>query len=283
MLLIFMRPIYDESQRRGYETLWYFQEKAEKFFPFDREKVKHCQTIDELISFNADINFAPGNVIPHYIPGVKIQIFHGMAGEKSGHFHIRQYFDLYLTQGPYFTNRFLKLKQKFKNFEVKETGWCKLDSLFINENSNESLKPSGYKHILLYSPTFSPSLTSATKFKESIFKLADNKDYFIYIKFHDKMDKNVSAEYKQFAESNENVELYNNTNIKPLLQACDLMISDTSSVVYEFLLLDKPVITFNSNSKNIRWEDINNGEKLADVITSNLTQDPFKNERKWFF
>lgn len=278
-----MRSLYLQLKKQGYETLWYFNKKVEQYFPFDKNKVQYTTTIDDLITFKADVNFAPGNVIPHYIPGVKVQIFHGLAGEKSGHFHIRHYFDLYLTQGPYFTERFLQLKRKYKNFEVKETGWCKLDSLFTPDESIEKLRPKGYKHVLLYSPTFSPSLTSATKFKKSIFELAQNQDYFIYIKFHDKMDKLVAKEYQDFADSKSNVVVYDDTNIKPLLQLCDLMISDTSSVVYEFLLLDKPVVTFNSTSKNIRWEDINTGEKLKDAVDSNLNQDPFKDERKWFY
>ncbi len=278
-----MQSIYQQLDKQGYETLWYFNKKVEQYFPFDKNKVQYTTTIDDLIKFKADVNFAPGNVIPHYIPGVKVQIFHGLAGEKSGHFHIRHYFDLYLTQGPYFTERFLQLKKKYKNFEVKETGWCKLDSLFTIEESIESKKPKGYKHILLYSPTFSPSLTSATKYKESIFELANNKDYFIYIKFHDKMDKLVAKEYQDFADSKDNVVVYQETNIKPLLQLSDLMISDTSSVVYEFLLLDKPVVTFNSTSKNIKWDDISNGEELNISVIKNLNEDPHKEDRKWFY
>ena len=37
-----------------------------------------------------------------YLPGVKIQVFHGYAAEKKDHWIIRRYFDTYFTQGPYF-------------------------------------------------------------------------------------------------------------------------------------------------------------------------------------
>ena len=56
-----------------------------------------------------------------------MQRFATFIDEKKGHFRIRKYFDLYLTQGPFFTKKFNELKKKFKNFEVVETGWPKLD------------------------------------------------------------------------------------------------------------------------------------------------------------
>ena len=42
----------------------------------------------------------------------------------------------------------------------------------------------------------------------------------------------------------------------------DVMISDTSSTVYEFLLLNKPVITFQTVAKDIYWIDIQQTDEL---------------------
>ena len=44
----------------------------------------------------------------------------------------------------------------------------------------------------------------------------------------------------------------------------DILISDTSSVIYEFLLLDKPTISFNNISKNIQWLDSKEYEGLSE-------------------
>ena len=41
--------------------------------------------------------------------GGEIQIFHGYAAEKKDHWVIRRYFDIYCTQGPYFTSHFKAL------------------------------------------------------------------------------------------------------------------------------------------------------------------------------
>jgi len=69
-------------------------------------------------------------------------------------------------------------------------------------------------------------------------------------------------------------------NIVKFLLMADVMISDTSSVVYEFLLLDKPVITFKCNSNNIKWENSNSYSGLTELVEENLNKDSFKSERK---
>ena len=43
------------------------------------------------------------------------------------------------------------------------------------------------------------------------------------------------------------------------------MISDTSSTVYEFLLLNKPVITFQTVAKDIYWIDIQQTDELPEA------------------
>ena len=42
------------------------------------------QFIKELKKYNSDAIFVCGNAVPHYLKGVKTQVFHGFAGEKKG-------------------------------------------------------------------------------------------------------------------------------------------------------------------------------------------------------
>jgi hypothetical protein len=274
-----MLPLFKELKAQQHEMIWYIPDELKVKCPEEILQWTQCSSMVELMRFNADVNFVPGNEIPHYLPGLKVQIFHGFAGEKKGHFHIRHYFDLYLTQGPYFTERFNQLAVKYKNFEVSETGWCKLDILY-NNGENETTQD-GKKHIL-YAPTFSPRLTSGEKYLGEIEKLCANKDFEVHIKFHDLMDKQLVERYYQLAEGTNNLTISKEANILPLMKRCDLMISDTSSVVYEFLLLDKPVVTLETTSKHIRWDNITLSNNLRNVVENNLKYDPYRAERKWF-
>ena len=222
--------------------------------------------------------------MPHYLRGVKVQVFHGLAGEKQGHFRIRNYFDLYLTQGPYFTKRFEELAREHQDFEVKETGWCKLDSLFQNHETylaerDHLLKQHGKRKLVLYAPTFSPSLTSAKTALPEILKLADQEDVYILIKFHDLMDLPTIEEYRTAIQSRKNISLVDDRNILKYLIMSDFMISDTSSVVYEFVLLNKPVITINSTSEQVNWCDIKNANMLLSTFQHESVYDTFREKR----
>ncbi len=279
-----LKPLNDELVRKGHDVLWYVPLRLAGNFPFKGE-VKDTDSISAIYNFQSDAIFVPGNEVPHYLRGVKVQIFHGLAGEKKGHFRIRNYFDLYLTQGPYFTTGFNKLARKHKDFEVKETGWCKLDPLYSNHpeyllERDELLREHSKKNLVLFSPTFSPSLTCALEVKSKIFELADEEDIFLVIKFHDLMDSQVVNEYKQLASTRHNVMVAEERNILKYLIMADIMISDTSSVVYEFLLLNKPVITFNSHSSNISWRDIAKPDQLRKSFKEELSLDTFKAARR---
>ncbi len=276
-----LKPLEEEIVKRGYEYIWYVPQSIENLFPYPNST--YTTNINDIKDYKSDVIFVPGNEVPHFLQGIKVQIFHGLAGEKKGHFRIRDYFDLYLTQGPYFTSRFQELASKHKNFKVKETGWCKLDKLYtisedINKQKLSLLKEHNVKHIILYSPTFSPSLTSGIKLLNTIEQLSNNDDILVIIKFHDKMDNDIKEQYKQI--KSKNLIISDIKDITPLLQTADLMISDTSSVVYEFALLDKPVVTLNSISEHINWLDLDNENDIFQEVLNTLENDQYKTQRK---
>ena len=267
-----LKPLADELKKNKEEYLWYLDLSLREIFPYTDEPIS--SSIKELELFNSDAIFICGNDVPYWLRGVKVQVFHGLAGEKKGHFRVRDYFDLYLTQGSYFTDRFIELSKKHKNFEVIETGWCKLDKLYsISEQTvtkkEELLKAYNAKQIVLYAPTFSPSLSSVLLVKETVEKLSMQKDILVIVKFHDKMRYSWIEMYQKM----KNILIIEADDISESLQMADLMISDSSSVVYEFTLLDKPVITFKSTSENIDWQDVDDVNELYDSVIKVLNGD----------
>lgn len=279
-----LKPLHNQLALGNHKIIWYVPKKHLGSFPF-RDEVNFTSSIAELFHFKSHAIFAPGNELPHYLRGVKVQIFHGMAGEKKGHFKIRHYFDLYLTQGPYFTQKFNELANKHKDFQVKETGWCKLDPLYQNHElltieKNQILKNHSKKHLVLYAPTFSPSLTSANSLKDEIQKLGKDKNIHLLVKFHDLMHREVVNQYQKLAKTHKNIEIISDKNILKYLVMADVMISDTSSVVYEFLLLNKPAITLNSISQNIVWLDISKPDQLQSALHDSIVNDSFAEQRQ---
>lgn len=279
-------PIRTHLKDNGHDFIWYVNDKISNDFPFKNEK--NTSSISDLERYGSDVIFVPGNEVPHYLRGLKVQIFHGLAGEKKGHFRIRHYFDLYLTQGPYFTKKFNELKSIHQDFDVIETGWPKLDiygtnKFIYDEDKNNLLEKFKAKKIILYAPTFSPKLTSAPYLKEEIKALSKNKDFLILMKFHPLMDENWLAVYKEIADKTDNIIFETEKNIVKFLLMADILVSDTSSVIYEFLLLDKAVVSFKNISETILWENSLDYSELIPLVEKNLTTDPFAKERKFIF
>ena len=282
--LSILEPLQVESQKRGYETLWFVDQRNIKEFPLPYTNFTY--SIQEVYDFHPEAIFVPGNIVPYYLSGVKAEIFHGYAAEKKDHWVIRRYLDMYLTQGPFFTKPFQLLAQKYKDFEVVETGWTRQDWIYNNLHTyddyrNELLQTHNKSKIILYAPTFSPSLTSLPTLKQSLADFASNNDVLILLKFHPLTKQEWVEEYKQLAQDIPNILWIDDPNLSKYTLISDMMISDTSSAVYEFLLLDKPVITINNVAKEKYWMDINEPTMLQTAYDEVETSDEYLEKRKW--
>ena len=148
---------YVTDNNLPHEVMWYIHKPKISTFEY-ASKVRWTNSIQEAYDFSPEAVFVPGNIVPYYLPGVKIQVFHGYAAEKKDHWIIRRYFDTYFTQGPYFTSHFKALSEEYGDFEVVETGWPKQDwikrNLHTYDAERQRLRDStGRKSIILYAPT----------------------------------------------------------------------------------------------------------------------------------
>lgn len=237
-----LRPLQKVIRERGDKVAWFLtgNDINENYLQADEIRL---HTIKQVKNYSPDAVFATGNVVPDFFPGIKVTVFHGFDARKRAnddHFFIRNYFDLYCTQGPDTTIKYQQLAEKHNNFRVVETGWTKLDPLFT---SKPEIKKSN-KPVILYSSTFTKKLTSAPHLLETINNISKNGDFQWKITFHPKMDKSIVDAYK--AIQHENLEFIETDNIIPLLQEADVMLCDTSSILQEYLILQKPVVTFNN-------------------------------------
>ncbi len=269
----------------GYKVLWFVDKRNIPDFPLEKE-VKWTNSIQEVYDFSPEVIFVPGNIVPYYLSGVKAEIFHGYAAEKKDHWIIRRYIDIYLTQGPFFTKGFEALAKKYKDFEVKETGWSRQDWIYhhlhsFDKEKNELLSAHHKKHLVLYAPTFSPSLTSIPFIKEGLLNLSKQRDVLILLKLHPLTKREWVDEYKALAAENNNILWIDDHNVTKYQIMADVMISDTSSTIYEFLLLDKPVITYKAVAKDQFWLDINDAAELPDAFDKVLNDPLYKEKRQW--
>ena len=281
-----VRPLQAEADRQGgHEVLWYVHQKKIPVFPL-KDEVRWTHSIQEAYDFHPDAVFAPGNIVPYYLSGVKCSIFHGYAAEKRDQFHIRNYFDIYMTQGRYFTEEFLKLQKKYRDFEVLETGWTRQDWIArhqhdFDQEREELLKRHQCERIVLYAPTFSPRLTSLPKIKEALVKLVDEKRVLLLIKLHPLTRQEWVEEYRQLAASHQNIVFEDDFAVSKYMLMADAMVSDTSSTIYEMLLLDKPVITVDTVSQAPYWKDIHDVGLLTAAYDEVFSSQMLTEKRQW--
>ena len=258
-----LRPLQAEINARGDDVLWLALGDSVNFDLFDKTE-NVISSIAEAIAFAPNAIFVTGNVVPDFIPGLKVQIFHGFEWKKKGHFRIRGSFDLYCTQGPLFTRKFDSFAKQYGYFDVVETGWPKMDNVFPLQSKGVERT----KKQILYLPTFSPSLTSTTALLPQIKTLASHDTYDWIIKFHPKMSKNVIESYLEISESLPNVTVYQNSDLMTLISNCDIVLSDTSSAIAESLLYRKPVVTYKNSQPDEFVIDFDEPDQLASVLES---------------
>ncbi|MFR9165349.1 MAG: CDP-glycerol glycerophosphotransferase family protein [Dysgonomonas sp.] len=153
-------------------------------------------------------------------------------------------------------------------FKVAETGWSKFDDYTPDKTSLLSHE----KPTVIYAPTFTHKLNSAADLYDAIEKLIKEKDWKWYFSFHPKMDRETIDKYKHLASEHDNVVFSEVDDKLQLFREADVMLSDTSSVIYEFLWLDKPAVTYKNTFPADHLIDIDNPEMLEAAIEKALSK-----------
>ena len=262
-----LRPIQNVILERGDDIKWflYGSEITEDFLLPTETRL---ETVKSIVEYDPDAVFVPGNVVPSFISGLKIQVFHGLPSRKSKkngqlyHYIIREMFDLYCTQGPQSTKIFQNLSKKYKNFSVIETGWSKLDPLFRHKKISSKHKT------IFFASTFSPRFSKAKILFPFIKKMVEKYDFKWHITLHPKMPKEIVILYKSLVC--DTVTFVNAPEVIGSLEEADIMLCDTSSIIYEFLTQLKPVITFQTEHEDNILINVHDISKLEQTILKTL-------------
>lgn len=263
------KPLQEEIERRGYKIFWFSDLEDTKQYFSKNEKT--LNTVEEVIQYNPDIVLTATDNVAHFFPGIKVQIFHGFLSNKrqemNSHFKIRGFFDLYTTQGPSTTEIFKHLAKKHGYFEVIETGWPKVDPLFPIIQKATTKKP-----VILISSTFTTRLSLAKNefVYNEIKRLSNTGKYHFLCILHPKLEEEVKSKFKNL--ENENFNYFDTTDLTPLFRKADLMFSDTTSAIVEFLLQEKPVVTFRTKKPFEHLIDVTEVSEIENAIDLALTK-----------
>ena len=147
-------------------------------------------------------------------------------------------YDLMVSPSPWYSKRFLRESMLYDG-EILETSVSRTDSLFISPERAHEVKhalgiPEG-KKVLLYAPTFREKGEFALPFSPKRIQKALGDDWVIVVKLH---YLNTIDNAKGIIDATE-YPLINN-----LLAICDLLISDYSSLVFDYSVLAKPCLLY---------------------------------------
>lgn len=259
------KPLEEEIRKRGYEVYWFS----------DLEEGKHSipspasfNNIKEVIDYDPHIILTITDMVPDFLRGIKVQIFHGFPANKrkgTDQFKIRGFFDLYCTQGPSSTLPFKVQQKKYQTFEVVETGWSKVDPLFPLEKNDTKIP------VVLIASTFTQNYSLALKedVVNELIRLSKTGEWKFIAVLHPKLDKSVHETFRKL--QNENFVFHETTDLIPLFKKADIMFSDTTSAIIEFLLQEKPVVTFNNNMPGPYLSNIYEVAQIEPALQNALT------------
>jgi CDP-glycerol glycerophosphotransferase (TagB/SpsB family) len=266
--LAILRPLQAAIRERGGVAAWFFDGPGAHELHADE---RYLPTTHEVRAFAPRAVLTSSNAVPHFFPGVKTEVFHGFDAGKPRHIYIRGFFDLYCTTGPGDTRLFQEKSRELGHFAVKETGWPKLDP-FMRTHGAGGLPPLRARPTILYHSTFSPSWSAANTLYETIRDLSRNGEWNWIVSLHPKSDPDTVQRYR--ALENSSLRFATEDNILDLFPQVDMMISDTSSALNEFLLTYKPVVTFKNRRPGPQLIDIDSPAQLTPSIQRALARPP---------
>ena len=222
--------------------------------------------------------FSASNEVPTFVAGAKVQLFHGFNVEKRadgrGHFRVRGLFDLYCTQGPATTAPFQALAAERGHFAVVQTGWPKLDPLFRDDGGAAAAlrAPAGGRPVVMFASTFTERLSAAPHLLAGIAAEVAHGERYWLLTLHPKCPPALFGRYRALAGPN--AAFIEPEQLVTAQRAADVLLADTTSVVSEFVVQHKPVVTFRNRAPKPHMLDFDDPQCLPQMLARAFDPDP---------
>ena len=271
-----LRPLEKAIKSRGGDVAWYLEKSCPVSVLNDSDR--RLDSLKEVRAWNPLAVFAPGIYIYDFFPGVKVEVFHGYpiykrGGTEETHFRIRGWFDIYLSSGPSSTPIFKELEKKDGSFRVYETGWAKADAM-VNarqeveaEQSQAGIGTQKSRPTVFVATTFTDYVTQLRNLFPTIKRLSETRDWNWVITMHPKLeDAELRADIKRLADERDNVTYYPEPPAPEVLARTDVMLCDSSSIILEYMMLEKPVVTLRNTTPGPHLIDVQEPEEVEAAL-----------------
>jgi CDP-glycerol glycerophosphotransferase (TagB/SpsB family) len=124
----------------------------------------------------------------------------------------------------------------------------------------------------MYASTFTESITSARVLHDTIAAAARRGDWQWLVTLHPKMAPDVMAAYR--ALQGPHLTFAMTDDILDLYARSDVLLSDTSSVVPEFLTQHKPVVTYRNRRPGPHLLDVQNESEVLPALQRAISRPP---------
>lgn len=177
-----------------------------------------------------------------------IQIFHGLSFRNKAIRPDNMNWDHYFIVGPYMRRRFAASGLLPEGDpRAIPVGFMKADRLLNGELDRQHLLGelglTGERPVVLYAPTGARQNSLEIMGEEVIRRLSSEGRYDLLVKPHDHPKNREVDWFERLAGfENQHCRIVREPDVIKLLYLADLLISDASSVVNEFSLLDRPIV-----------------------------------------
>ncbi len=262
-----LQPLADALQAAGHGVhAWFVDGAAGASLPPPVRMIG----LHEAVALAPRAVFSAANWVPTFVSGAKVQLFHGFNVEKRdaarGHFRVRGLFDLYCTQGPATTAPFRELAARDGSFAVVETGWPKLDPLFRADDGTAAAlhAPARGRPVVLFGSTFTERLSAAPHLYRAIAAEIARGDRYWLLTLHPKCAPELFARYRALA--GDGAAFIEPEALLPAQRAADVLVADTTSLVSEFVVQHKPVVTFRNRAPKPHMLDFDDPARLPAML-----------------